>query len=135
MWFNPIMEWVLKSPLQGMLSGNTMIMQYIGRKSGKTYHLPVGYLRIYKTLVTVSFKRRTWWRGGRRTGTHRSPCSRSHHGAGHLKRAREGPAGVSAFRRNPEAPFEEIERHGPRLRLAMDSLVVLPRSQATALSC
>jgi hypothetical protein len=62
MWFNPIMEWVLKSPLQGMLSRNTMIVHYIGRKSGKTYHLPVGYLRIYKTLVTVSFKRRTWWR-------------------------------------------------------------------------
>ena len=59
MWFNPIMEWVLKSPLQGMLSGNTMIVHFTGRKSGKEYHLLVGYLIINDTLLTVSYKRRT----------------------------------------------------------------------------
>jgi deazaflavin-dependent oxidoreductase (nitroreductase family) len=62
MWFNPIMEWVLKSPLQGMFSGNTMIIHYIGRKSGKAYHLPVSYLRVNGTLLTVGYKQRTWWR-------------------------------------------------------------------------
>jgi hypothetical protein len=62
MWFNLITEWLLKSPLQSMLSGNTMIVYYTGRKSGKAYHLPVDYLRINDTLLTVSYKRRTWWR-------------------------------------------------------------------------
>jgi hypothetical protein len=62
MWFNPIMEWLLKSPLHDMLSGNTMIVYFKGRKSGKTYHLPVGYLRVNDTLLTVSSKQRTWWR-------------------------------------------------------------------------
>ena len=62
MWYNSITEWLLKSPLQGMFSGNTMIIHYTGRKSGKTYHLPVDYLQIKKTLITISFKRRTWWR-------------------------------------------------------------------------
>jgi hypothetical protein len=62
MWFNPLMEWLLKSPLHGMLSGNTMIVYYKGCKSGKAYHLPVGYLRANNTLLTVSYKRRTWWR-------------------------------------------------------------------------
>ncbi len=62
MWFNPITEWLLKSPLQGMFNGNTMIIYYTGRKSGKAYHLPVDYLRIKNALITVSYKRRTWWR-------------------------------------------------------------------------
>jgi hypothetical protein len=39
-----------------------MIIHYTGQKSGKAYHLPVGYLRKNDTLLTVSYKRRTWWR-------------------------------------------------------------------------
>jgi hypothetical protein len=62
MWFNPLMEWLLKSPLHGMLSGNTMIVYFKGQKSGKDYHVPVGYLRMDTTLLTVSSKQRTWWR-------------------------------------------------------------------------
>jgi len=62
MWFNPIMEWLLKSPLHAMLSGNTMIVYFKGRKSGKAYHVPVGYLRVNDTLLTVSSRQRTWWR-------------------------------------------------------------------------
>jgi hypothetical protein len=62
MWFNPIIEWLLKSPLHGMLCGNTMIIHYTGRKSGKAYHVPIGYRRINNTLLTVSYKQRNWWR-------------------------------------------------------------------------
>jgi F420H(2)-dependent quinone reductase len=62
MWFNPLMEWLLKSPLHGMLSGNTMIIYYNGQKSGKDYHVPIGYLQVDNTLLTVSLKQRTWWR-------------------------------------------------------------------------
>jgi hypothetical protein len=62
MWYNPIMVWLLHSPLHGMLSGNIMIVNYTGRKSGKSYHVPVGYLRVGETLLTVSYNRRTWWR-------------------------------------------------------------------------
>lgn len=62
MWFNPIMEWVLRSPVHGMLSGNTMIIHYTGRKSGKAYHLPVGYQQVDGALLTTSSKKRTWWR-------------------------------------------------------------------------
>jgi hypothetical protein len=65
MWFNPLMEWLLKSPLHGMLSGNTMIIYFKGQKSGKDYHVPTGYLRVDNTLLTVSSKQRTWWRNFR----------------------------------------------------------------------
>jgi hypothetical protein len=56
------MVWLLHSPLHGMLSGNMMVVTYTGRRSGKTYHLPVSYLRVRETLLTISYKRRTWWR-------------------------------------------------------------------------
>jgi hypothetical protein len=62
MWFNPFMEWLLKSPLHGMLSGNTMIVYFKGQKSGRNYHVPVGYLCMGNTLLTVSSRQRTWWR-------------------------------------------------------------------------
>lgn len=62
MTYNPIMIWLLYSPLHRMLSGITMVIHYTGRRTGKQYRLPVGYLRIGTTLLTVSFKRRTWWR-------------------------------------------------------------------------
>jgi len=62
MWYNPIMVWMLYSPLHGMLSGNMMVLNYTGRKSGKAYRLPISYKRIDDTLLTGSYKRRTWWR-------------------------------------------------------------------------
>jgi hypothetical protein len=62
MWFNPFMEWLLKSPWHGLISGNTMIIYFKGQKSGKDYHVPVNYLHVDHTLLTVSSKERTWWR-------------------------------------------------------------------------
>ena len=62
MWYNTITVWLLYSPLHGMFSGKTMVVEYTGRKSGKTYHLPVDYFRVGEILLTISFKRRTWWR-------------------------------------------------------------------------
>lgn len=65
MWFNPIMEWILKSPFHSLISSNTMIIYYTGCKSGKSYHTPVGYQRINNTLLTTSWKNRTWWKNFR----------------------------------------------------------------------
>ena len=62
MWYNPIMMWLLHSPLHGMLSGSTMIITYTGRKSGKTFSTPVNYVRDGDVLWTISFRHRTWWR-------------------------------------------------------------------------
>jgi deazaflavin-dependent oxidoreductase (nitroreductase family) len=56
------MEWLLKSPLHGLISGNTMIVHFKGCKSGKAYHVPVGYLSQNNALLTVSYRERTWWR-------------------------------------------------------------------------
>ncbi len=62
MWYNPIMLWILRSPLHSMLSGSTMIITYTGRKSGKTFSTPVNYVRDGNLLWTISFRHRTWWK-------------------------------------------------------------------------
>ena len=62
MWYNPIMMWLLRSPLHGLLSGSTLIITYTGRKSGKTFSTPVNYVRDGDALWAVSYRHRTWWR-------------------------------------------------------------------------
>jgi hypothetical protein len=68
MWFNPIMIWLLRSPLHGLISGSTMLVTYTGRKSGKTYSTPVNYHGIGGRLYTVSLRERAWWRNLRGGG-------------------------------------------------------------------
>lgn len=59
---NPIMSLILLSPLHGLLSKNTLLITVTGRKSGKTYTTPVGYVRSDDELLIVSSPDRTWWR-------------------------------------------------------------------------
>ncbi len=62
MWFNPIMIWLLKSPLHGMISKSVMLVSITGRKSGKTISTPTNYLRNKDTLWVISLRDRRWWR-------------------------------------------------------------------------
>ena len=62
MWYNPIIAWILRSPLHGLLGGSLMVVTYKGRRSGKVYHTPVNCVRDDDTWLVTSFRRRTWWR-------------------------------------------------------------------------
>ncbi len=62
MWFNSIIEWLLRSPLHGFVSKNMMLITFTGRKSGKVYTTPVNYIRNGDVLTTTSYKNRSWWR-------------------------------------------------------------------------
>jgi deazaflavin-dependent oxidoreductase (nitroreductase family) len=66
MWYNAIMAWLLRSPMHGLLSQNTMLMTYTGRKSGKTYSTPMNFVRAQEDggeiFLTTSYRHRTWWR-------------------------------------------------------------------------
>ena len=62
---NPFMTTVLKSPLHGLVSGSTMLITFTGRKSGKQYATPVGYMRDGETVLCST--EANWWknlRGG-----------------------------------------------------------------------
>lgn len=62
MWFNPIMKWLLGSPLHGLVSKNTMLVTFTGRKSGKQYTIPVNYVREGDVFYVTSYRHRKWWR-------------------------------------------------------------------------
>ncbi len=62
MWFNPMMIWLLKSPLHGMISKGVMLVTVNGRKSGKSISTPTNYLHDGNTLWVISWRGRTWWR-------------------------------------------------------------------------
>jgi len=61
-WFNPMMIWLLKSPLHGMISKGVMLVTVTGRKSGRSISTPTNYLRDGNTLWIVSWRERKWWR-------------------------------------------------------------------------
>lgn len=62
MWFNPMMVWLLKSPLHGMISKGVMLVSVTGRKSSRMISTPTNYLRDGNTLWVMSWRDRKWWR-------------------------------------------------------------------------
>ena len=62
MWYNIFMKMLLKSPLHSLISKNILLLEYTGRKSGKTYSLPVNYVQVGESLLVTSSRTRTWWR-------------------------------------------------------------------------
>ena len=62
MWFNPLVQQLLHSPLHGLVDNSVMVISYKGRKSGKSYSVPVNYLRVGEELWVVSMRERIWWR-------------------------------------------------------------------------
>lgn len=62
-WLNKLMMWMLRSPLHKIVSKNIMLITVTGRKSGKTYTLPVSYVQD-GDLVLCSTDRdvRNWWK-------------------------------------------------------------------------
>ena len=61
-WYNPLIVFLLRSPLHGMLSQNMMLVTVTGKKSGKRLTIPVNYLCKGGEFFTVSWRNRTWWR-------------------------------------------------------------------------
>jgi len=62
---NAFMKALLRSPLHGMLSANTLIITLTGRKTGKPVSTPVNYVADGKQLIITSKPERSWWRNAR----------------------------------------------------------------------
>lgn len=60
--YNPFVDWILRSPLHGLMSGSTMLISYTGRRSGETYTTPVNFVRDGQTLLSVSPREHSWWK-------------------------------------------------------------------------
>ena len=61
---NPIVTAILRSPAHGILSGRTMLLTVVGRRTGNRYTIPVGYVHQDGTLDVLVAGRalKTWWR-------------------------------------------------------------------------
>ncbi len=59
---NDFMAWVLRSPFHGMLSSGMMLITLTGRKTGKTYTIPVGYYVEGEYLWVITSRERKWWK-------------------------------------------------------------------------
>ncbi len=66
MSFNSVVIWLLQSPFHGLMSRNTVLIGYEGRKTGKRYIVPVNFVRVAGEdgdhLLITSERGRTWWR-------------------------------------------------------------------------
>ena len=62
MWFNPIVTWLLRSPIHPLVSKGTMLVTVTGRKSGLSITTPTNYLRDENRLWVISWRDRSWWR-------------------------------------------------------------------------
>ena len=57
---NPLMKALLYSPLHSRVSKSLMLLSFSGRKSGKKFTTPVGYLRQGSTITV--FTHSPWWK-------------------------------------------------------------------------
>ncbi|NDJ78923.1 MAG: nitroreductase family deazaflavin-dependent oxidoreductase [Chloroflexi bacterium] len=57
---NPLMKTILRSPLHRLVSGQIMLLSFTGRKSGRRYTTPVGYVQ--DGTVLFIFTQSAWWK-------------------------------------------------------------------------
>ena len=61
-FINPMMALLLRSPLHFMVSGNLMLITFVGKRTGRSYTTPVRYVRDGATVRCFSSRGTRWWR-------------------------------------------------------------------------
>ena len=61
-WYNPMVNWLLRSPLHGVMSGSTLLLTFAGRRSGRRYTTPISYARDGSALTLITNRKHGWWR-------------------------------------------------------------------------
>lgn len=59
-FMNRVMTFLMRTPLHGIISQHIMLITFRGRKSGKLFTTPIGYMRQGDTVS--SFTDHRWWR-------------------------------------------------------------------------
>ena len=61
-WANSLMKWALTTPgIQAMVGQGVALLTFTGRKTGKTYTIPVSYHREDDTVTVITKRIRHWW--------------------------------------------------------------------------
>ena len=59
---NPPVKWLLGSPLHGLMSGNTLLLEFTGRKSGRALATPISYRLADGVVHCFTSRTSGWWR-------------------------------------------------------------------------
>lgn len=59
---NPVVKFLLRSPAHALMSSNTLLLEFQGRKSGKSYSKPVSYHAVDGHVHCFTERRSNWWR-------------------------------------------------------------------------
>ena len=59
---NPFVVLILGSPLHFLASKNLIFITFQGRKSKKTFNIPVSYHREGNDLIALTLKQNLWWK-------------------------------------------------------------------------
>jgi len=61
---NPLVAWLIRSPLHWLGSRRLALITYTGRRSGRRYTIPVGYemAGLQVTITVGSPDGKVWWR-------------------------------------------------------------------------
>ena len=64
LWFliNPFVALLARSPLHFIISHQVLVIQFKGRRSGKSYLVPVSYHENGSSYTCVTLRSNIWWR-------------------------------------------------------------------------
>ena len=64
LWFliNPFVALLARSPLHFIISNQVLVIQFKGRRSGKSYLVPVSYHEHESSYTCVTLRSNIWWR-------------------------------------------------------------------------
>ena len=112
MRMNGIVDVVLRSRFHWLLSRGLTLITVTGRRTGRRYTIPVGYLETSDSVVVLvgDAPSKTWWRNYR----HPAPIEVRLRGVPRFGRAAVVPPGSEEFRRSAEEGFRR-SRIIPRL--------------------
>jgi deazaflavin-dependent oxidoreductase (nitroreductase family) len=144
MWFmqsivNPWMAMLLRSPLHALVSGNVLLIEVTGKKSGRHYALPVNYARAGDVVYILpgNPEQKTWWRnlrggavvrvwlGGKaQPGTAEILSGEKDHravaeGLAVYFQRFPAAAGMRQVRRSPNGAFDSIDLHEAALHTVL----------------
>ena len=59
---NPPVKWLLSSSLHGLMSSNTLLLEFTGRKSGRALSTPISYYYDGQAAHCFTSRSYGWWR-------------------------------------------------------------------------
>lgn len=122
--YNPVVRWILQSPLHGLMSKGVLLIAFTGKKSGKEYITPVQYVRSGKTVwIMVGFpEKKVWWKNLVGGGWVRVCLQGSwQEGRGEAIQGRENPEGI-------QQGITQIIAGVPQLAKRLNQLLASPDS-------